>query len=145
MGGSIGSVLGRVLKLDEKDLKIATMCGMSAVFSALFGTPIAAGVFSLEVVSIGVLYYAAMVPCLFSAYIGQAVAGAFNIPPENYPITQVPPVSFQSVGIAVLLGALCALVSMAFCIILHQPATSTGSISKTLTYECWQEAPYLLY
>lgn len=120
LGGSIGSVLGRVLKLDEKDLKIATMCGMSAVFSALFGTPIAAGVFSLEVVSIGVLYYAAMVPCLFSAYIGQAVAGAFNIPPENYPITQVPPVSFQSVGIAVLLGALCALVSMAFCIILHQ-------------------------
>ena len=45
LGGSIGSVLGRVLKLDEKDLKIATMCGMSAVFSALFGTPIAAGVF----------------------------------------------------------------------------------------------------
>ena len=120
LGGSIGSVLGRLLKLDEKDLKIATMCGMSAVFSALFGTPIAAGVFSLEVVSIGVLYYAAMVPCLFSAYIGQAVAGAFGIPPERYLITQVPPISFQSVGLAVLLGALCALVSMAFCIILHQ-------------------------
>ena len=120
LGGSIGSVLGRLLKLDEKDLKIATMCGMSAVFSALFGTPIAAGVFSLEVVSIGVLYYAAMVPCLFSAYIGQAVAGAFGIPPENYPIAQVPPISFGSVGFTVLLGALCALVSMLFCIILHR-------------------------
>ena len=120
LGGSIGSVLGRLLKLDEKDLKIATMCGMSAVFAALFGTPIAAGVFSLEVVSIGVLYYAAMVPCLFSAYIGQAVAGAFGIPPENYPIAQVPPISFGSVGFTVLLGALCALVSMLFCIILHR-------------------------
>lgn len=41
------------------------MCGMSAVFSALFGTPVAAAIFPLEVISIGVLYYAALVPCIF--------------------------------------------------------------------------------
>ena len=41
LGGSIGSMVGKRIDLDEKDLKIAVMCGMSAVFGALFGTPVA--------------------------------------------------------------------------------------------------------
>ena len=39
-----------------------TMCGMSAVFSAIFGTPITATIFSMEVISVGVMYYSALVP-----------------------------------------------------------------------------------
>ena len=60
------------------------MCGMSACFAALFGTPMAAGIFSLEVVSIGVLYYAALVPCVFSAFIGAGISGAMGNPPERF-------------------------------------------------------------
>lgn len=65
LGGSLGNLFGNAIHLDEKDKKIAIMCGMSAVFSALFGTPVAAAIFPLEVISIGVLYYAALVPCIF--------------------------------------------------------------------------------
>ena len=54
LGGALGNLTGKVMKLDERDRKIAIMCGMSACFSALFGTPLAAGVFSMEVVSIGI-------------------------------------------------------------------------------------------
>ena len=61
----LGNLFGNAIHLDEKDKKIAIMCGMSAVFSALFGTPVAAAIFPLEVISIGVLYYAALVPCIF--------------------------------------------------------------------------------
>ena len=39
MGGSIGSSIGRVFRFDEKDKHVMIMCGMSAAFSALFGTP----------------------------------------------------------------------------------------------------------
>ena len=84
LGGSIGNSLGHVMRLDEKDEKIAIMCGMSAVFAALFGTPVAAGVFSLEVVSIGVLYYAALVPCIFSAYIGVGIARVAGLSGERF-------------------------------------------------------------
>ena len=41
LGGSIGSLVGKALHLDQRDLKIAVMCGMSGCFGALFGTPLA--------------------------------------------------------------------------------------------------------
>ena len=67
-------MIGKWLKFDEKDKKIAVMCGMSGVFAALFGTPMAAAIFSMEVISIGVMYYAALVPCVFSAFTAAALA-----------------------------------------------------------------------
>lgn len=120
LGGSIGNSVGGLLKLDEKDKKIAIMCGMSTVFAALFGTPVAAGIFSLEVVSIGVLYYAALVPCIFSSYIGVGIARMAGIPGESFPITQVPPVTVGTAAYVVFLGILCAAVSILLCIVLHR-------------------------
>ena len=56
LGGSMAETAGRLLELDEKDRRVLTMCGMSAAFSALFGTPLTAAIFSMEVVSVGVMY-----------------------------------------------------------------------------------------
>ena len=63
LGGSLGNTLGRFFKFDEKDKHVVVMCGMSAAFAVMFGTPIAAVIFSMEVVSVGLMYYAALVPC----------------------------------------------------------------------------------
>lgn len=43
LGGSIGNGLGKLFRFDEKDKHIMIMCGMSAAFSALFGTPMVMG------------------------------------------------------------------------------------------------------
>ena len=45
MGGSLGNTMGRMLHLHEGDRKILVMSGMSAAFSAVFGTPLAAAIF----------------------------------------------------------------------------------------------------
>ena len=63
LGGSIGNQLGRMLPLDEEDRHVMVMCGMSAAFAALFGTPMAAAVFAMEVVSVGVMYYPGGLSC----------------------------------------------------------------------------------
>lgn len=119
MGGSIGNQIGKALRLDEKDIKIAVMCGMSGAFAALFGTPVAAAVFSMEVISIGVMYYAALVPCIFSSYLGAAVAKNLGLHPEAFPIGAVPEFGLKMGVLIVILGILCALVAELFCIVLH--------------------------
>ena len=119
LGGSIGNSFGEWFKLDERDKKIAIMCGMSAVFSALFGTPVAAAIFSLEVVSIGVLYYAALVPCVFSSFLAVGIARAAGLEGEHFPVEMILALDLKAVGLLVLLGILCAAVSILFCVLLH--------------------------
>lgn len=119
LGGSIGNSFGEWFKLDERDKKIAIMCGMSAVFSALFGTPVAAAIFSLEVVSIGVLYYAALVPCVFSSFLAVGIARAAGLEGEHFPVEMIPALDLKAMGLLVLLGILCAAVSILFCVLLH--------------------------
>ncbi|MEG1448343.1 MAG: chloride channel protein, partial [Oscillospiraceae bacterium] len=63
LGGSIAGFIGEKLRLEQKDMTVITMCGMSGAFSALFGTPLTAAVFSMEVISVGIMHYSAIVPC----------------------------------------------------------------------------------
>ena len=117
IGGSIGVSIGKILKLDESDKHILTLCGMSAVFSALFGTPITAALFSMEVISIGILYYCAFVPCLFSSVISFAITQKLHVVHEHYDITGIPS-SIDVVMVLKVIGLaiLCAILSSLFCI-----------------------------
>ena len=69
MGGTIGQCMGRTFRLDDRDLRVATLAGMAAFFSALFGTPLAATVFAIMVISIGVIYHVALYPSLLAALV----------------------------------------------------------------------------
>ena len=121
LGGSLAACIGRKIRLDAKDGRVMVMCGMSAAFSALFGTPITAAVFSMEVVSVGVMYYAAIVPCLISAQVGLLIARCFGLHLEGgYLVPQAAVLSPWSMLQAAALGALCALVSIVFCVVMHR-------------------------
>ena len=69
---------------------------MSAVFAALFGTPVTAALFSVEVISIGILYYSALVPCILSATISYAITEKFHITPTYFILNQVPEMSLAT-------------------------------------------------
>lgn len=120
IGGSIGGSLGRLFHFNEKDKHIMIMCGMSAAFTALFGTPMAAAIFSIEVVSVGIMHYSALVPCVISALVSQAVASYFGIAADAFPLENLPVFSLKHAILIALLAILSALVSILFCIILHQ-------------------------
>lgn len=119
IGGSIGSTLGKYLHLNAKDIHIITMCGMSGVFAALFGTPITATIFSMEVISVGVLYYVAFIPCLFSSMIAYTLAKHFGMHPESYVLSHIPDFTLPTIIRILLIAAICAFVSMAFCFVIH--------------------------
>lgn len=119
LGGSISSWLGRKLHLNEKDERMITMCGMSAAFSAVFGTPLTAAIFSLEVISVGVMYYAALVPCTISALIGFLLADRLGCGVAGFTLWDVPALSLSSLWRVAVLALACAVLSVLFCRLLR--------------------------
>jgi len=121
MGGSLASPVGKVLKLDKEDTATLIMCGMAAGFSALFGTPIAAAVFAVEVVIVASAQYAALVPCMISGIAASVVARIFDVKPESFIVQGIPSLNGNSgpdlVRVAVL-GIGCAAVSVLFCVVI---------------------------
>ena len=120
IGGSLGGYLGKLLHLDEREKKTMIMCGMSAVFAALFGTPMAAAIFSMEVVSVGIMHYAALVPCVLASYVAVGVAGFFGAHAGTYTIEVIPAFDFLGGFYTCLFALAFGLVSMFFCICLHR-------------------------
>lgn len=120
LGGSIARQLGSLLRLDDSDKKTMVMCGMSAGFSALFGTPLAAAVFSMEVVSVGIMHYSAFVPCVTASMTAHFVAQFMQVPPEVFPVAGIPaltPLAFLKIAVfAAVVGG----ISILFCELLHK-------------------------
>lgn len=119
IGGGLGYEAGKLLHLGEKDLPLATLCGMSGVFSALFGTPLTATVFALEVISVGVLYYAGLVPCITAAMAAFGVSTLMGGGAHPVRGGHAPPVTLETMVPVVALAILCAVVSILFCKGLH--------------------------
>lgn len=128
LGGSIGNFLGKIFRIDENDRKVIIMCGMSAAFSALFGTPMAASIFAVEVISVGILHYSAWVPCVFAALVASRFASDMGIRAEHFNIEDVAELNIPNAIKIVGLALACALVSIIFCHLLH----STGGLLKKL-------------
>ena len=120
LGGSLGGTIGKWLKLDEYDQKVMIMCGMSAAFSALFGTPLTATIFAMEVVSIGIMEYAALVPCAIASLIAREMADLVGARAEQFPVPASVALDIKSGALIVLLALLCAAVSILFCEVLHR-------------------------
>ncbi len=119
LGGSLSALIGRLLRVNDKDSRLFTMCGMSAAFAALFGTPVAAVVFSMEVISVGAMYYVALIPCAIAAVVGYGVSLWLHVPPTHFAMEAVPELSVVPLLQVLVLAALCGAVSMLFCISIH--------------------------
>lgn len=119
LGGCISGSMGRVLSVDAKDERIITMCGMSAGFSALFGTPLAAAVFAMEMPSIGVMYYASLVPCILSSVIANLVSSFFGVHSTAFTLEYIPAFSALSVFQVMVLGVLFGILANLFCRCMH--------------------------
>ena len=120
IGGSISAGFGRLLRLKEENVNTIIQCGMAGLFSALFGTPLTATVFALEVVDVGHLQYAALFPSLLTALIANAIPRRLGLPGESYHLQGLPelgPVSLLQCGAVAILAAL---VSIAFCVLMHE-------------------------
>lgn len=94
IGAGITSSLAEHLKFNECDRQKLVVCGISAGFSAVFGTPIAGAIFGLEVLYIGQMYYDVMLPSFISGVISYQVAEKLGMTYYSLPASLIPDLSF---------------------------------------------------
>ena len=129
IGGGIGYKLGKLLRLDESDHRMVTLCGMSAVFAALFATPLTATVFVLEVVAVGLIQYSAFVPCLVASTSAFGISRLFGLHTSHYAsvVQALEPMMFVKVG---GFAIICALMSIVLCEVLHNTEHAAAKLLK---------------
>lgn len=130
IGGSIGFGVGKLFKLDEKDMHMMVLCGMSAVFSAAFRAPLTGAIFVLEVLSVGEMYYGGLIPCITSSFVAYGIALLFGCEPLSFALSFQPDFTVFSALQIALIAALCGAVSIIFCAGLHRSAYYAKKIFK---------------
>lgn len=119
MGASLGNTVCRGGKFDQADRKVLIMTGMAAAFGALFQTPMAAAFFSMEVSSIGIMHYAAILPCIFAALTAYSIIRFFGVAGENFVTKEIYDMDVVLMGKVLLVAVGCALLSILFCLALQ--------------------------
>ncbi len=105
MGGAISDQFSRYFNLDSRQRKIILIMGIAAGFSALFGTPLAAAIFSIEVLIIGGWGIQALVPALLTAYAANYICQLWAVPHTHYELLEsIPALSVMPILYAVLAG-----------------------------------------
>lgn len=119
IGGSMGGWLGEKMRLDRNSQRVMVLAGMSAVFAALFGTPLTAAVFSMEVICVGVIYHSALLPCALASLISYGTAVLLGTKPERFVVHGAAALSFDNAWRAMLLAVGCAVLGILFCVTMH--------------------------
>lgn len=119
IGAGVAALVSRVLGLRGRAARTATTCGMAGLFSAVFGTPVTAAVFSLEVCSVGRVDHAALYPCLLSSLTAWEVSRRLGGHAVRFALAGAPDMGALSVAQVAALTLLCALCSILFLRVLH--------------------------
>lgn len=112
-GASIGSGIGQTLRLNYRNTTLLIGCGAAGAMASIFTTPIAAVIFSLEVLMLD-LTTVSIIPLLIASVTG-AITTKLLLAEEiliHFSVTQ--PFEVNDVHLYILLGVLCGLVSLYF-------------------------------
>ena len=90
IGGGLASVFASLLKFDDLDRKKLVICGISAGFASVFGTPIAGAIFGVEVLFVGSILYDVLLPSFISGIMAYQISSAFGVAYFHQPIDFVP-------------------------------------------------------
>ena len=120
IGGSLADGVAHVLHIKEEHHHLLILCGMAAVFAALFGTPVGAAVFVLEVASVGRFLYSALLPTLCASLTAAEVARLLQGEVMRMTLPVLGGSGALRIGQTAVLAILCAFLSIVFCVAVHR-------------------------
>ena len=112
-GSSIGSNMGRLLRLSYKEVTLLLACGAAGAISAIFHTPLAAIVFAIEVLLIDLNRFT-LIPLLIASVSGAIVTNVFFHDEILFEFILQDPYAVQHTIYYLLLGIFTGLISVYF-------------------------------
>ncbi len=120
IGGSVASLLNKLFRLKKEESTVLMICGMGAVFSGLFCTPLTACLFTLEFESVGTIFSPALLPCFISALLASKVSlglgGHKVMAIQNTAFS----LNFENTWRIIVLAVLVAFLGIAMCYVFHK-------------------------
>jgi H+/Cl- antiporter ClcA len=86
IGAALTSLFADLLRLRDEDRRRLVICGISAGFAAVFGTPVSGALFGIEVLYLGRIDYSVIFPALVAGIVAHLACGVR--PP--FPAVQAP-------------------------------------------------------
>ena len=90
IGAGLTSFFSDLLRFDDHDRKKLVICGISAGFAAVFGTPIAGSIFGVEVLFVGTILYEVLLPSFIAGITAFQVSSSMGITYFHEPVGIVP-------------------------------------------------------
>ncbi len=113
IGAALASTFSNLLRFNDHDRKKLVICGISAGFAAIFGTPIAGALFGVEVLFVGSMLYDVLLPSFVAGIVAFQVATALGITYFHSHVNIVPAFTsyfFLKICFAGLFFGLCSLI-----------------------------------
>jgi H+/Cl- antiporter ClcA len=119
IGAGISDQFSKFMGHYFNNRRIVLMIGMSAGFSAIFGTPIAGAIFGIEILYLGLASLEAFFPCLLASLVGHYVASYLGLGYTKYTTISIPTFSLTNM-LLVIVSAICfGIVARFFIWLLH--------------------------
>jgi H+/Cl- antiporter ClcA len=112
IGAGLASTFASLLRLDDIDRRKLVICGISAGFATVFGTPIAGALFGVEVLVLGQMLYDVLFPSFIAGIVGYHVAVTLGAQYAYPPVCLPPRLTGWSAMELVLLGIWCGLIAL---------------------------------
>src|SRR3954465_5138587 len=111
IGAALTSLFADILRLRDDDRRRLVICGISAGFAAVFGTPVSGALFGIEVLYLGRIDYSVIFPALVAGIVAHLVCGVQPpFPALQEPFTDTSQV--KTILITLACGALFGLIAL---------------------------------